>query len=64
MYLVRIALVFLIIYLIVRAFLKLGEEDKGEKRVRDAEKKSAAQNKKVSKAIGEYVEYEEIKKKS
>jgi hypothetical protein len=63
MILVRYLLICIIGYLIIRAFVKFGEEDKssGGKNVKINKDKS--HQKKVSKSIGEYVDYEETKKK-
>jgi hypothetical protein len=55
MILIRYLLICIIGYLIVRAFVKFGEEDKSQEgRKQPVEK--------VSKRIGEYIDYEEIKK--
>jgi hypothetical protein len=62
MILVRLVLVSLIIYLIVRSFIRMGEEGKSEKPVQEADKRNKADAKKVSKEIGEYIDYEEVKK--
>lgn len=55
---IRIALIFLIIYLVVRSFMKFGNNDgpsiknenKGDKRNKTG----------VSKDVGEYIDYEEV----
>jgi large-conductance mechanosensitive channel len=60
MILIRFILVSLIVFLIIRSFRKLGEEGKSSPRMQGPEKKSDAANKKVSKEIGEYVDYEEV----
>lgn len=62
MILIRFLLVSLIIYLIVRSFLRLGEEDKPSSGRSETDNKSKPNSKKVSKEIGEYVDYEELDK--
>jgi hypothetical protein len=63
MILIRYLLVGLIIYLIVRAFIRFGDgnETSGRQYRQNINKDPAA--KKVSKAIGEYIDYEEVKEK-
>jgi hypothetical protein len=58
--LLRIFLISLIIYLLVRSFVRYfqGEEETGEVH----EDKNSSHPKKISKEIGEYVDYEEIDK--
>jgi hypothetical protein len=59
MILIRYLLVGLIIYLIARAFMKNAEET----RIREGKDRTGSKPKKrVSREIGEYVDYEEIKK--
>ena len=62
MSLIRFALVGLIVYLIIRSFVRYFEEGKPETRRPEPEKRSNTENKKVSKEIGEYIDYEEIGK--
>jgi large-conductance mechanosensitive channel len=62
MILIRFLLVSLIVFLIVRSFIRHGEEARHETRVNGPEKKSNIINKKVSKEVGEYVDYEEVDK--
>jgi large-conductance mechanosensitive channel len=63
MILIRFALVSLIIFLIVRSFLRLGEETKrAEDSIHGPKNDKKPDNKKVSKKIGEYIDYEELKK--
>ena len=62
MILIRYLLIILIGYLVIRSFISYGKEgdpstDKGK-----MGKKNSPPAKKVSKEIGEYVDYEEIKK--
>lgn len=63
MALIRIALIFLIIYLIVRAFIMQGEEMTRNEGRDNGEDSRAKGRKKIAKNTGEYVNYEEIKKK-
>jgi flagellar biosynthesis/type III secretory pathway M-ring protein FliF/YscJ len=66
MILIRFILIFLIVYLLVRGFMRSllpddrSAEGKGNQKFRDTQEK---QNKKISKSIGEYVDYEETGKK-
>jgi large-conductance mechanosensitive channel len=62
MILVRFVLIGIIVYLIIRSFSRYGEESKPPGNISEPEK-SDNQGKKVSKEIGEYVDYEEIKDK-
>jgi seryl-tRNA(Sec) selenium transferase len=57
--LLRIVLIGIIIYLLVRSFRRyfLGEEEKTKK----TEKSNSPSKKKISKEVGEYIDYEEIK---
>ncbi len=65
MYVLRITLVFLIIYLIVRAFIMAGEASKEpSKRVSDQNNNKVKRSKGVPKGIGEYIEYEETGKQT
>jgi len=62
MILVRFILIALIIYLIVRSFVKFGNGEgpsAGKTGPHDNDKNVT---KKVSKEIGEYIDYEEVKK--
>jgi hypothetical protein len=56
---IRAILVFLIIFLIVRAFVIAGTENKEKKTDRQPEKKSPQPRKGVPREIGEYIEFEE-----
>ncbi len=53
---------FLIGYLVVRAFSKYGQSEPSVNGKQNVSKKGADASKKVSKEIGEYVDYEEVKK--
>jgi hypothetical protein len=59
MLLFRYFLIALVIYLLVRSFMRYSEEQK-LRRAKDEEDLNEAR--KVSKSIGEYVDFEEIKK--
>lgn len=60
MILIRYLLIGLIVYLLVRSFVRFGDSSS---RTQDGIKGNDKQNgKKVSKEIGEYVDYEEVKK--
>jgi hypothetical protein len=63
MILIRLALIGLIVYLLVRSFLRSGEEDKQSSNNQDPERKDSFTTKKVSKKIGEYIDYEEVDRK-
>jgi hypothetical protein len=58
----RYILIFLIGYLIIRAFMRYEKEVKASSGKSVSEKKDKVPVKKVSKEIGEYIDYEEIKK--
>jgi hypothetical protein len=57
MILIRFILVSLIVYLIIRSFMRFGEEKptsvSGQEKIK---------SKKISKEIGEYIDYEDVKK--
>jgi hypothetical protein len=63
MILIRYLLLCIIGFLIIRAFVKFGEENGSSGNKRETVKRDKASQKKVSKKIGEYIDYEEIKKK-
>jgi hypothetical protein len=62
MILIRYLLICIIGYLIVRSFVKYGKEEKSSDGRRKTINKDKSPQKKISKAVGEYVDYEEIKK--
>jgi hypothetical protein len=62
MILIRYFLICLVGYLIVRSFVKFNEEEKRSADKHNPEGKNNVPVKKVSKEIGEYIDYEEIKK--
>jgi hypothetical protein len=59
---VRYILLCIIGYLIIRSFIKYGEERRPSAGKPEPEKENKMVSKKVSKEIGEYIDYEEIKK--
>jgi hypothetical protein len=61
MILIRYLLICVIGYLIIRSFVKFGQENLSGKR-HEPFKKDKEPQKKVSKEIGEYIDYEEIRK--
>jgi hypothetical protein len=60
MLLIRYLLIGLIVYLIVRSFVIYGNEEKTSGTVKDPDKGKNLTNKKVSKKIGEYIDYEDV----
>ena len=62
MILVRFILIGLIVYLIVRSFVKFGDGDGSSAGQTGPHNKGKSVTKKVSKEIGEYIDYEEVKK--
>jgi hypothetical protein len=62
MYILRIILISLIVYLIVRAFIIAGSSGKTVENKPDEDKMSANPKKGVPKSIGEYIDYEEVDK--
>ncbi len=61
MTLIRYLLICIIGYLIVRSIVKFGKRDKASADMHKGNKEKVPY-KKVSKEIGEYIDYEEIKK--
>jgi hypothetical protein len=62
MILIRYLLICVIGYLVVRAFVNFSHEEKTSADKHNEGKKDKVPPKKVSKEIGEYIDYEEIKK--
>jgi large-conductance mechanosensitive channel len=60
MLLIRFILISLIIYLILRSFINSVGSETNETRKPEPGKENKANSKKVSKEIGEYVDYEEV----
>ena len=63
MILVRYLLIGLIVYLIVRSFARLGDVSGPSAGQGSQDKNGRQVTKKVSKEIGEYIDYEDVKKK-
>jgi hypothetical protein len=63
MILIRFLLVGLIVYLIVRSFAKYGDGSGPSAGQNGQDKNDRQVTKKVSKEIGEYIDYEEVKKR-
>lgn len=61
MILIRFFLISLIVYLIIRSFMRYGNESE---RGKQKEEYNNNETKKVSKSIGEYVDFEEVKKEN
>lgn len=61
MILIRYLLICVIGYLIIRSFVKFGQEKSSGGRSEPVKNEKDVQ-KKVSKEIGEYIDYEEVKK--
>jgi hypothetical protein len=59
---VRLVLVFLIIFLVVRLFVVYGSGETAGNKSPEPEDKNPKSRKGVPKGIGEYVDYEEVKK--
>jgi large-conductance mechanosensitive channel len=59
-YLIRFILVGIIIYLLVRSFVRYFAEQETETRKSGQDNRNEAKTKGVSKEIGEYVDYEEV----
>jgi hypothetical protein len=62
MILIRYFLVGLIVYLVVRSFMKFSEGTGQSAKQDGSVRKDKEPAKKVSKEIGEYIDYEEIRK--
>jgi hypothetical protein len=60
MILIRYLLICIIGYLIVRSFIKYGGEENASEGLHKTDDK--ASSKKISKKIGEFIDYEEVKK--
>jgi hypothetical protein len=62
MILIRFILIGLIVYLIVRSFTRYADGDRLNSGQDGPNKNGKPETKKVSKRIGEYIDYEEVKK--
>jgi hypothetical protein len=63
MILIRFFLVSLIVYLIIRSFIRFSKEEEPSRLNKDPEKNNNIPGKKISKEVGEYIDYEEVDKK-
>ena len=62
MILIRYLLISIIGYLIIRFFINYGKKSTSSFDLHKTDKKDNVPSKKISKEIGEYIDYEEIKK--
>jgi len=62
MILVRFFLISLIVYLLVRSFMRFGEQEKTLSNKPDPGRKDNISGKRISKEIGEVIDYEELDK--
>jgi hypothetical protein len=62
MVLFRYILYGLVVYLIVRMLIGVGEVKKDSGKTKDSIKTNSASGKKISKKIGEYIDYEDVDK--
>ena len=62
MFLIRYILICIIGYLLIRSLVNYGKESKTSAKINNMGAKGKANSKKVSKKVGEYIDYEEIKK--
>lgn len=62
MILVRIFLIGLIVYLIIRSFLKYGKDKEPVTGQQQPDGTGKNETKKISKSVGEYVDFEELDK--
>jgi hypothetical protein len=58
----RFILFGLVIYLIVRMIIGVGEVKKETSKTKDSIKTNSTNGKKISKGIGEYIDYEDVDK--
>jgi hypothetical protein len=63
MILLRYFLICIIGYLLIRSIIRYGKDDRPSTGSHRTERKDNIKTKKVSKEIGEYIDYEEVKKK-
>jgi len=59
--LIRFFLISLIVYLIVRSFSQYGNTDKEPGKKPEPQRNNIKDSKKISKEVGEYIDYEEVK---
>jgi hypothetical protein len=63
MILFRVFLISLVVYLLFRSFMKLGEHEKTSSERTDQGINDKTSGKRISKEIGEVIDYEELDKK-
>jgi len=61
--LIRVILISLIIYLIIRSFVRYSSHEDNTEHPGDPENRGPKSKKGIPKEIGEYIDYEETKKK-
>ena len=62
MILIRYFLIFIVSYLLIRIFVKFGQQEKSANDKQKVVDKENVPHKKVSKEVGEFIDYEEINK--
>jgi hypothetical protein len=62
MILIRYLLIGLVVYLIARSLRNFGDGNAPSEKIKQPETSKKTESKKISKSVGEYVDYEEIKK--
>lgn len=62
MIIVRYLLLTLIFFLLIRSFIRKGEQSGASKHMKGSDKKGKVSEKKISKKVGEYIDYEELDK--
>ena len=62
MILIRFILISLVIYLIIRSIIRYGEDKNPPVHTHNPERTGRTGSKGVSKKIGEYIDYEDVKK--
>jgi hypothetical protein len=62
MILIRYILICVVVYLLMRSFIRFSNNDNPAARTDKPDKNSKPVNKRVSKEVGEYIDYEDVKK--
>jgi hypothetical protein len=62
MILIRYILISIVVYLLIRSFVRFSDSNEPSVKPDGQDKKNKPVNKRVSKEVGEYVDYEELKK--
>jgi large-conductance mechanosensitive channel len=60
MILIRYILIFIIVFLITRSFFRFNQVEDNKGKDTDRSDRNKSQEKKISKEIGEYIDYEEV----